>query len=667
VHADEREPSTTPLPQPAPAPRGPGALVVAITLAIVILVAVGGSISCLVNYDLIGNGHMPRAAVFSLVPLLIVNALFVLRGRRQPFATHKLAFVYVVVLVMSGLPGVTMVSMLYQGLVDASYHAGGDNDYAREVLPYVKPWMVPEGDSDAPAIAWAYHGMPFGERPPYGAWVRPLLAWTPFLLAILLMQVCATALFRQRWDEERLTYPLAQAPVELIAYDGPRDAVPRVMRSWLFWLTFLIPCIIHSKNALHLYYPYAVGKTNLNANIGVIFGGPPLSYFDNLPVELYLETVGATYLIPTATALSLWVFWLWRRVIMVLRYQRGLTDHNVYLEEQGVGGQLVLATVCVVAAARALRRRARARPSASGLGGPGGEEVGLRWAAMGFLAGVVVVLATAVAASGWRSVPPMLLVIVLFLAGSTIVSRLVAESGLFCVWSPLCPPQGRVAQLLGAWPGFDPTTPAWRQTMTGLNYMSWTIQHTAGSPMANVLQARKVGALTGLSQRALLLGIVAGIVVGYLACHPASLWALYNNGIYGMGWFSRQMSGALPGAIHYHTTALKPFEAADFAGMGHGALIVMALAAVRTRWHHFPLQPFAYAASMGPPWMMDRYGFSIFLGWAASHLVLRYGGIRTHRKLRPAAFGLIAGNAVILLLWTMVAYVRPMEGVLIIE
>jgi len=49
--------------------------------------------------------------------------------------------------------------------------------------------------------------------------------------------------------------------------------------------------------------------------------------------------------------------------------------------------------------------------------------------------------------------------------------------------------------------------------------------------------------------------------------------------------------------------------------------------------------------------MMDRYGFPIFLGWAASSLVLRLGGLRAHRGLRPAAFGLY----------------RPMDGVWVIE
>jgi hypothetical protein len=34
---------------------------------------------------------------------------------------------------------------------------------------------------------------------------------------------------------------------------------------------------------------------------------------------------------------------------------------------------------------------------------------------------------------------------------------------------------------------------------------------------------------------------------------------------------------------------------------------------------------------------------SIFIGWAAATLVLRYGGLRLFRQLRPIALGLVLG------------------------
>jgi hypothetical protein len=72
-------------------------------------------------------------------------------------------------------------------------------------------------------------------------------------------------------------------------------------------------------------------------------------------------------------------------------------------------------------------------------------------------------------------------------------------------------------------------------------------------------------------------------------------------------------------------------------------------------------------AMIGAPYLGDRYGFSIFLGWAARRSVLYLGGFRTYAAARPCALGLVAGQAVILLLWSLVHYFRPIHAALIIE
>lgn len=637
---------------PASEPGRLGVGTFTLAMALVVAVAVGGSISCMVNYDLIGNGHLPRVAVFCVFLLVGVNALWALARRRRLLDTGDLGFVYSAILVMSGLPGVTIVSMFYIGLVAAQYHAAGaGNEYATEVLPYLRDWMVPAGGSEDPNIAWAFHGVPDGAAIPYGAWVRPILAWTPFLLATLAIQVLAASLFRRRWDDERLTYPLAQAPVELVTYTSEQDAVPSLLRSRLFWALFLVPLVAHTENALHLYYPATVGPVNLYPRIGTVFGEPPWFYFDGMPLNVYFETIGATYLIPTQMGLSLWVFWLLRRFIMVYRHQRGLGNHDVYLSQTGIGAQTVLALLCV----RSIWRARRAEGSDA------------RGALVGIVVCLAVIAATALAAGGPRVVVPALLTIALFLAGDTIVARLVAQSGLFCVWSPICPPHEIVARAYALLPGHSSTSGSWRQTMVALQYMSWNTQHTAGSLMANALQAQRIGSLTAMPQRHVLFGVGAALVVGYFACHGPALWAMYSHGIYDLGWFQRQIHEGMPWWVHNLTTALTPYAASDGIAMAQGAVVATTLYVLQTAAPWFPLQAFAYAAAMGPPWMMDRYGFSILMGWAVSYFVLKYGGVRTHRRLRPAAYGLIVGNAVVLLLWTIIDYIEPMQGVLIIE
>ena len=49
----------------------PGTLAIALIAAVAI--AAGGAFSALVRYDLIGFGHLPRAAVFAVFLLLLAN------------------------------------------------------------------------------------------------------------------------------------------------------------------------------------------------------------------------------------------------------------------------------------------------------------------------------------------------------------------------------------------------------------------------------------------------------------------------------------------------------------------------------------------------------------------------------------------------------------------
>lgn len=637
----------------------PGTLVVALLL--VTAIAAGGAFSALVNYDLVGLGHLPRCAVFAVFVLLVVNAVWTKLFGRRPFSRTQLGFIYVAILVMAGIPGQQLVTYLYIGMVGSQYYAAGQgNNYTEEVLPYIKPWMVPPGDAESDVVSWAFHGVPWGASIPWQPWVKPLLAWTPYLLALFALQICIAALLRERWDQERLTYPLAQVPVELVTYESQQALVPTLLRNRLFWGFFIIPVLVHTKNALSFYYP-DIRPINLNNNIGALFGTPPWTNFDYLPIMIYFETIGATYLIPVATGLSLWSFWILRRFIYVYRDQRGLMNHQAYLQNQGIGAYFLLAVLCLWSARASLsravkgmwptaKREERDRES---------EPMHPRWALWGAIISLAVIIRWGQAAGG--DLLPVLLMVLAYLAGLIVLSRLVAESGLFCVWTPISPPQELVAR---AWPKDNPLS---NQSVTALCYMGWKIQDTASATMANVMQGYKIAEFLKLRAPTVLWLMIGSIVLAMLASHPPSIYAIYDHGIHDLGWWPRGAAEGIASTIHNLTTARSPLEPEAYWAMGHGALIVAVLTLIRSQFHRFPLQAFAYACALGPQWMMDRYGFSIFLGWIVKYSVLKYGDVKLHNRLRPAAFGLIAGNACVLLFWTIYHYFQPIDGVLVIE
>lgn len=73
----------------------------------------------------------------------------------------------------------------------------------------------------------------------YGPWLMPILNWSILLMAMYVMMTSMCALLRKQWvDRERLTFPLAQVPIEIVGQ--PNDVVdqPFFTSRWPFLIGF---------------------------------------------------------------------------------------------------------------------------------------------------------------------------------------------------------------------------------------------------------------------------------------------------------------------------------------------------------------------------------------------------------------------------------------------
>lgn len=625
---------------------------------LVVVVAMGGAYAALARYDLVGLGHLPRVAIFALFLLILVNAAAAaLRGRRL-FSRGQMAFIYIAILVMAGFPGQQLVTYLYLGMLGPAYyaHANPEARYQETFMGYLPSWMVPSKNGESPAILWAFEGVPEGAHLPWHPWVKPLLAWTPYLLALLVLQMCVAALLRRRWaDEEQLTFPLARIPVELTSYSGERAPWPTAFRRPIFWLAFAVPVSIQSLYALHQYFP-SLPQIDLNRNIGVV-GPKPWDELNFLPYSVYFGVIGITALIPSDIGFSLWFFWLARRFIAVARSALGYQQHWVFFEQQGLGAYVFLAAIYLwmarhtfVRAARDvfLRREGDENEPASG-----------RLAFLGCLGSIAAILLWG--RLGGASPGPVLLMIGLWLAGIIVLTRLVSESGILVVWTAIGAPQVHVVRALG----LEAVNP---RTVTVASFMGWKIQDTASCTMASVMQGYRIGGLVRARPRAVFWLAAASLAVALFASHPASVKTIYALGVPKLGWWPRGAAESLPGTINALLTAPNPYKFGDYGNMITGAIVVGVLQALRLRFPWFPLSPLAFAFVMGPQFASDRYGFSIFVGWALKAGTVRMGGRRAFEVLRFAALGIIVGDAAVLSVWTAMRYFFPVGGeALIIE
>jgi hypothetical protein len=76
--------------------------------------------------------------------------------------------------------------------------------------------------------------------------------------------------------------------------------------------------------------------------------------------------------------------------------------------------------------------------------------------------------------------------------------------------------------------------------------------------------------------------------------------------------------------------------------MGIGAAFVLLLVWLQSSFVWWPLSPYGFL--MGGTYMVNHMMWSsTFVGWLAATIVLRYGGLRLFRELRPLFLGLVLG------------------------
>jgi len=501
-------------------------------------------------------------------------------------------------------------------------------------------------------------GGPTAADVPWRAWVRPPMAWTPLFIALLTMQMTLPVFLRRRWaDQKRLLFPLARIPTELTRSSRPGDPLPGLLRSRLFWLAFGVPCAVFLVNGLHYYLP-AVPKLRLMRDVGSVFSGRPWTALNGWPYNVYFEMTGVTYLVPDDMAFSLWLFWVLRKLAMVAREALGQVNHDAVLREQGFGGYLFLMATYVWLARRSLADVWSKAMHADPRIDDHQEPMSYRTALIGFAASVLVIVAWARAAGA--SVGYSLLGLALYLVSITAIARMVAEGGLFIVW----PPMARFNRHLVR--AFGPRAMG-AQTYTILSYLGLKLADNSTSTMANMLDGYRIADLAGLEPRKAALMMLTCMVVAVFASHPAAFHAIYSRSVPALGRFPGIAFVGFGSDIVYNLTAPARFTATDYGHMAGGAAVTFALQVLRQRHVWWPVHPLAYVAMIGAPYLGDRYGFSIFLGWAARRMVQHLGGYRAYAAVGRAALGLVAGQAVILLLWSIVHYFRPINGVPIIE
>jgi hypothetical protein len=495
-----------------------------------------------------------------------------------------------------------------------------------------------------------------GESIPWGAWIRPSLAWGAVIVAFWVMMIGLGMTVYPQWrHNERLTFPLLKVYHAMI--DEPEEGrlIPTALRSIPFWVGCGLVIVLHSFNGLSLLTEEAFPKFPLSGDVSQAFANGVWEFapgFLQHP-RIYFLFIGLAYFMPSRYSFSIWFTIFFFGLVVMASRQYFPTFNTGSLYDQGAGALIMIALGIVwlgrVHYLRVLRsafRRASSEDDKTNalagrllLGGCAAIFAWFVWAGAGV---------------GWSMLFVIVGVMVMLL-----VARIVAETGITYVW----------------------IIPLTAGGLINLFPRSWVSVSTAFLQSAHYVLANRMSAVSAAVMMVLTLGLnrkaspkgrrnLAGIaivvlVVGLLVCGAVHLNMGYN--------MATSYDGLQPTITGRGATRMGLGPVTDLilgrsitdrgAQVGYilwGFALAGVLLLLCTRFPGWPLHPIGLIfvhSSIGL-----RLCVSLFLGWLLRTVILHYFGARIYRAAMPLFLGFILGEILANALWTLIPVLQIVFG-----
>ncbi|MBM3495867.1 MAG: hypothetical protein FJX72_16315, partial [Armatimonadetes bacterium] len=261
----------------------------------------------------IGFLQLPPVVVGMLVLLLVARRFTGRISQRLSLAPHELFTIYIMMLLASMISSRGLLQKLIPMLVVPNYFATPENLWQTLFFGHIRKWAVPwdpSGQPKQPAATGFYGSLMPGQGLPWAAWVAPLAAWGLFVALIFFAYLCMAVLLRRQWvDNEKLSFPLVQLPLEMVRPSGTDSGF---MANRLTWVGFAIPAAVFGFNGLHQWYP-SVPEVATDINLNELFRTPPWNALLFFHAFVSFAAIGFLFLLPTDLLFSLWFFFLLTR------------------------------------------------------------------------------------------------------------------------------------------------------------------------------------------------------------------------------------------------------------------------------------------------------------------------------------------------------------------
>lgn len=603
-------------------------------LSVAIVISIAEPYSQLIlKSSLLTSDYLPLGAVFLFFVVVAgVNVFIKAVNRTWALTPPELAVVFVMGLISTTLPTNGLVSYLIGMIAAPYYYASPENHWAEYLHAHTRPWMVV--DPRGPAVTWFWEGMPEGASIPWSVWIVPLFWWLSFIAVLFFVGVCVVVILRRQWAErERLAFPLAEVPAEMVQGSDSPSLMPRFMQGRVFWIGFLIPLCIVLWNIIGYFSPL-FPSIPLRSSFAVGRDFPSISTY------IFFPLIGFAYLINLDVSLSIWFFYvlgviqigLYNRIGYSIGSSEAYDSGHAAMGSQGFGAFVFMVLWGLWMGRRHLKDVFGKALDKNYSVDDSEELLSYRTAVFGLVFGLIYL-------SAWlmkSGMEPK--VLVLFLPATFIiyigVTRIVMEGGLVFLRCPMIGPSF-AAYALGS---SAISTPS----MVSLAFTYMWSADIKSFYMTACMHAARLKDRIKVDKRAMFWAIMLSAVVTVVVTTWYTLWVGYHGGAFNFGTWS------LGGGVRWHFQNIvgkmrNPFDIdwKRLMFMGIGAVVMAGLTFVRYRFNWWPVHPIGFTVASTLP--IRSSVFSVFLGWAAKFVILKLGGIRAYRTARPFFTGMIMG------------------------
>jgi len=596
------------------------------------------------------------AAIGLLLLVVLLNAVVGRLLRRNLLKPHEIIVIYVMILVAALTTSRGLLEKLFATLVGVNYYATEANHWQALFFPNIPQWAVPfdvRGDLQQNVSVWFYEGTPRGAAIPWGAWATPLAAWGVMSVAVILCFACLATIFRRQWvDNEKLTFPLVNLPLEMAG--ATHMAGESFFRNRLTWIGFALPTLIFLLDGLHGLYP-SVPEIPTQYPLNPVFGawGKPWRDLGYTTAYFSLAAVGFAYFLPQQLLFSLWAFYFLIRLQNIIFSALGATPEAMPLYPTSVpngyqvaGAYLVLTGHLIRSGLPHLRdvwARARRLPGAVD---DSEELLPYRTAVIGLAVCFAVAVLWCVQLGMAWYMAILQMGVYLFIV-AIVMARSVNEAGMLMAETSFRPVN--LVQL------FSRRSVMGKSTLTALALVDPVfVRDLRGNLLSTFFDALKMSDSARLKRRHLFFAVIVALLVCFAVGGYLHLKLPYTEGAVGLYSYVYWGNNLL--GIRDYAPVLEAGDSYDPRlpfYFGSGVVVTVILSVLRARYWWWPLFPIGFALSGS--WSMIVFWCPILAAWIVKSFIIRYGGMQTYSRLRPLFLGLILGEFSQAVLWATIA------------